>query len=162
MKRIVTVKTLLAILFTFGLTSLKSESHTCYVENEKQKTESFYKIENLNVKSFFKLFTENYYETRKLNFITLAGEFPDNWVKSKDIDYLISIINSNKKCCGYMNVYSSYISTDHGEIGGFAIIFLNSYMTKTKINLGLNCNPKTDKKNIKKIENWYRNEFKKK
>ena len=162
MKRIVTFTTLLTILFTFGLTSLKSENYTCNVETEKQKPEFFYKIENLNVKSFFKLFTENYYKKRKLNFITLAGEFPENWVKSKDIDYLVSIINSNKKCCGYMNVYSSYISTDHGEVGGFAIIFLNSYMTKTKINLGLNCNPKPDKKSIEKIENWYRNEFKKK
>jgi len=162
MKRIVFLITWLIILFSLDLNSLKSENRSCYAENGEHLSGSFYRIENLNVKSFFKLFTENYYETRKQNFITLAGEFPENWVKSDDIDYLVSLINSNKKCCGYMNVYSSYISTDHGEIGGFAIIFLNSYINKTKIKLGLNCNPKTDKKSIEKIENWYRNEYNKK
>ena len=151
----------MTFLFSLGMTSLKSENESCCAENRGKTSETFYRIENLNVNSFFKLFTENYYETRKLNFITLAGEFPDNWVKSKDIDYLIGIINSNKKCCGYMNLYSSYISTDHGEVGGFAILFLQSYIAKTKISLGLNCNPKTDKKSIEKIENWYHNEFKK-
>ena len=162
MKRVITFSTWLTILFSLCFTSLKSEKLNCCVENEKKSTESFYRIENINVKTFFKLFTEKYCETRKLNIITFAGEFPENWVKSEDIDYLVSIVNSNKKCCGYINEYSSYLSTEQSEVGGFAIIFLNSYITKTKINLGLNCNPKTDKKSIKKIEDWYCNEYKKK
>jgi len=56
-----------------------------------------------------------------------------------------------------MNVFSSFISNENAEVGGFAIIFLNSYISNTKINLGLNCNPKTDEESIRKIENWYRN-----
>ena len=61
-----------------------------------------------------------------------------------------------------MNVYSSHIPTEQSEVGGFAIIFLNSYISKTKINLGLDCNPKTDEKSIKTIEDWYLNEYNKK
>jgi hypothetical protein len=90
----------------------------------------------------------------------LGGEFPENWVKPNDIQYLISIMYSKEKCCGYMNIYSSTISDENAEVGGFAMIFLNSYISKTKINLGLNSNPKVDSASIKKIENWYQKQMK--
>lgn len=110
---------------------------------------------DLNPKSFISLFKEKYNKDSKLNFITLTGDFPKNWVKPNDIEYLISIMYSKEKCCGYMNVFSSFISSENAEVGGFAIIFLNSYISKTKINLGLNSNPKVDAASIKKIETWY-------
>jgi hypothetical protein len=52
---------------------------------------------DLNVKSFFKLFTEKYIENKKLNLITLSGDFPEKWVKDEDVEYLISLIKSKKK-----------------------------------------------------------------
>ncbi len=111
---------------------------------------------DLDPKSFITLFTKKYNKNSKVNFVTLSGEFPKNWVKPNDIQYLISIIHSKQKCCGYMNIFSSFISNDNAEVGGFAIIFLNCYISRTKINLGLNCNPKVDLASIKKIETWYR------
>jgi uncharacterized protein YneF (UPF0154 family) len=110
---------------------------------------------DLNPKSFIKLFTEKYNRDSKLNSVTLSGDFPENWVKPNDIKYLISVLRSKEKCCGYMNTFSSYISSENAEVGGFAIIFLNFYISKTKINLGLNSNPKTDEKSIREIEKWY-------
>jgi len=118
-------------------------------------------IKDLNPKSFISLCKKRYNKTR-INSVTIAGEFPDNWVKTNDIQYLISIMHSKEKCCGYMNVFSSFISNEDAEIGGFAIIFLNSYISKSRINLGLNNNPKTDKESIKKIETWYKNTLNKK
>jgi hypothetical protein len=115
---------------------------------------------DLNPKSFITLFAEKYNKDSKLNFITLCGEFPGNWVKPNDIQYLISIMNSKEKCCGYMNIFSSTITNEPGEVGGFAIIFLNSYISKTKINLGSNCNPKVDLASIKKIDTWYQKQMK--
>lgn len=56
-----------------------------------------------------------------------------------------------------MNVFSSFISSENAEVGGFAIIFLKSYKENTKINLGLNSNPKIDKKEIEILMNWYKN-----
>ncbi|KQB39183.1 hypothetical protein [Flavobacterium aquidurense] len=111
---------------------------------------------DLDPKSFIKLFKERYNKT-PINSMSMMGDFPENWVKSNNVEYLMSIMNSREKCCGYMNVFSSFISNENAEVGGFAIIFLNSYISKTKINLGLNCNPKTDEESVKKIENWYRN-----
>lgn len=138
------------------LIGASSHAFSNFKSNEFEQ-EKFLYAKNLTVKSFFKLFIKKYKKDSKLNFVTLAGDFPENWVKPNDIDYLVSIMRSKEKCCGYMNMFSSTISNEEAEIGGFAIIFLNSYISKTKINLGLNSNPKTDIKSIKKIETWYKN-----
>ncbi|WPO79131.1 hypothetical protein [Flavobacterium sp. KACC 22761] len=126
-------------------------------EETKGKYYQTLRPKDLNPKSFIKLFKEKYNKNSKLNFVTMLGDFPENWVKPNDVQYLISIMNSKEKCCGYMNTFSSFISSENGEVGGFAIIFLNSYISKKQINMGLNCNPKTDKESVRKIENWYRN-----
>jgi hypothetical protein len=129
--------------------------------NETKK--EYYKTlspKDLDPESFITLFTEKYNKDSKLNFVTLSGEFPEDWVKPNDVQYLISIMHSKEKCCGYMNIFSSHMLNENGEVGGFAIIFLNSYISKTKINLGLNCNPKTDPASIKKIETWYEKQIK--
>ncbi|MDA6068579.1 hypothetical protein NJT12_03000 [Flavobacterium sp. AC] len=109
----------------------------------------------MNPKSFIKVFRENYNKDSAFHFVSMIGEFPDKWVKPNDIQYLMSIMRSKEKCCGYMNMFSSTLVTDNGEVGGFAVIFLNSYISNTKIKMGLNCNPKTDKESIEKIEKWY-------
>jgi hypothetical protein len=49
------------------------------------------------------------------------------------------------------------ITNEEAEVGGFAIIFLNSYIENKQINLGLVNSPKTDTKSIEKIESWYKN-----
>jgi hypothetical protein len=123
-------------------------------KTEKENLKVLYP-KDLDTKSFIKLFTEKYNKDSTFNFVTMMGDFPENWVKPNEISYLISIMRSKEKCCGYMNTFSSFISNENGEVGGFAIIFLNSYISKTKINMGLNCNPKTDEESIRKIENWY-------
>lgn len=126
----------------------------------KETKKEYYKTlspKDLDPKTFITIFKEKYNKDSKINFVTMMGEFPENWVKPKDVPYLISIINSKEKCCGYMHIFSSYMSNEDAEVGGFAIIFLNSYITKTKIDLGSNSNPKTDKESINKIEDWYRN-----
>lgn len=121
------------------------------VQNKYFKTLS---PKDLNPKSFISLFKERYNKT-SINTISLVGDFPDNWVKPNDVQYLISIMHSKEKCCGYMNIFSSTLLTEDAEVGGFAIIFLNSYISKTRINLGSNSNPKVAAASIKKIEIWY-------
>lgn len=125
-------------------------------KNDKIEQSNFLHPKDFTPQTFISLFTEKYKQNRKLNTITMAGEFPKNWVKPKDVDYLISIIRSKQKCCSYMNIFSSYFPDKDSEVGGFTIIFLNSYISNKKINLGLTCSPKTDPKEIQKIENWYK------
>lgn len=122
------------------------------VQNKYFKTLS---PKDLNPKSFISLFKEKYNKDSEFHYVSMLGDFPDNWVKPNDVQYLISIMYSKEKCCGYMNIFSSTLLTEDAEVGGFAIIFLNSYISKTRINLGLNSNPKADAASIKKIETWY-------
>lgn len=150
-------KIILSLILVFILLGVGYQFYASKINKPKK---GFYKPlspKDLNPKSFIKLFTEKYNKDSNLNFITLMGDFPENWVKPNDIEYLISIMSSKEKCCGYMNTFSSFISNENGEVGGFAVIFLNSYISKTKINMGLNCNPKTDEESVTKIESWYRN-----
>ena len=149
-------KILIALLVVIILLSGSYLFYNFKINKTKKEYYKNLSPKDLDPKSFIELFKERYNKT-PINSISMVGDFPENWVKSNDVEYLMSIMNSREKCCGYMNVFSSFISNENAEVGGFAIIFLNSYISNTKINLGLNCNPKTDEESVKKIENWYRN-----
>jgi len=145
---------LLSILFT-----VLAGSYWLYDFKKNEAKKEYYKPlspKDFEPETFISLLKEKYNQSSKLNSVVMTGEFSENWVKPNDVEYLISIIESKEKCCGYKNTFSSYISSEDAEVGGFAIIFLNSYISKTKINLGLNCNPKTDKEEVQKIETWYK------
>lgn len=150
MKKIIISLLIVFIILTGGY--LLYDFKATKIKKEYYKTLS---PKDFSPKSFILFFKEKYNKT-PLNSVTMSGEFPDNWVKPNDVAYLISIMRSKEKCCGYTNIFSSTLSDGHGEIGGFAIIFLNSYISNTKINLGLNCNPKVDEESVVKIEKWFK------
>jgi hypothetical protein len=95
----------------------------------------------------------------------MKNYFPDGWVKYSDIDTLISLITSKKRChCfadpGDVNniIYlpSEDVTPDYkATIGGYAKIFINSFREKLKVDLGVyNC-PGADSKSIEEILNWW-------
>jgi hypothetical protein len=97
-----------------------------------------------------------------INVITMEDDFPVDWVKHSDIDTLVKLITSTKKCKCFLNPLSSYIPTNkNADIGGYAIIFINSFRQKSKINLGLYSCPTTDQKSVEEITKWW-TEYKKK
>jgi hypothetical protein len=95
-------------------------------------------------------------ENHKINVISMVDEFPNDWVNESDIDTLITLIQSTRKARCFLDPQSSYLPiSDNADIGGYAIIFINSFRHKTKINLGLyNC-PKTDDKSVAEILKWW-------
>jgi hypothetical protein len=152
----------LTILLLFSFSS-KLEKPLKNVKNKNAESlcdsiNGIYNVKDLDAVKFIELCVKNYDENKKLNFIVISGDFPENWVKKQDLEYLISKINSEQKCCGYMNVFSSWITTETAEVGGFATLFLKSYKEKKQINLGLNSNPKVDRKEAETIINWYKNQ----
>lgn len=160
---------LLSFIFTLFSCNLKTEnvkSENLTFENISSKktaekivldTTSILEIKNLGPKEFIETCEKNYNKNAKLNFVTFSGDFEENWVKKNDLEYLISKINSKQKCCGYMNIFSSFISAENAEVGGFALIFLKSFKEKSVINLGLNSNPKYEKTDSENIITWYEN-----
>lgn len=151
----------LSLFISSALLMLSFTNDESYKNNLEQKegwidTSKTCNIKDLDPQKFIELCVKKYDEKAKFNFVSFSGEFPKGWVKKKDVDYLISQINSKEKCCGYMNVFSSNISAEHAEVGGFATIFLKSYIHGTNINLGLNANPKVNKTETEQIMEWHK------
>jgi len=86
----------------------------------------------------------------------MSGGFPVDWVKRSDIDTLMVLMNSKRKCYCTMNPLSSYIPKyDSADVGGYAVVFINSFRNKNAIAMGLNNCPKTDTQSVREIIEWY-------
>lgn len=95
-------------------------------------------------------------QSNSINVITMVDDFPQNWVKDKDVDSLLAYIESTEKCNCFLNPLSSYIPVNnHADVGGYAIIFINSFRYKQKVDLGLYSCPKTDSKSVDEIRKWW-------
>jgi hypothetical protein len=100
----------------------------------------------------------NEVKQHSISLTTMADDFPNDWVKPSDLDSLISLIGSTTKCNCLLNPLSSYIPTNEtADIGGYAIIFINSFRQKKRISLGLYKCPKTNKESVDEIMKWWTN-----
>jgi len=130
------------------------------IANAQQK--KFENLDQYNPLSFIEAVIISESKDKSQVFYTMHDKFSENWVTYKDVEKLIPLISSEKKCLNFMNVYSSYIpADDYSNVGGYAILFINSFRTKSKIKMGLyNC-PKTNKKAVNEILIWWK-KYKKK
>ena len=90
----------------------------------------------------------------KKNFITIEKEFPADWVKSPDVDTLLSLIESTDRCRCVLNPISSYIPEEKANLGGYAILILNSYRNNKPLKFYLWACPTTNMKDVKEILIW--------
>ncbi len=98
----------------------------------------------------------------EIEIFTIANEFPKNWVKYKEIEKLINLIDSKESCKCLVNPLSSFIPTNEkASIGGYAVLLINSFKNKTKIDIGKYYCPETSEKEITEIKKWW-NEYKQK
>ena len=153
---------IITVIFCFGIFLVLSSTEKSKIVSRNSigfelDSNNINYVKDLDAKKFIDLCIKKYNENEKLNFVVFGGDFPKNWVKKQDVEYLICNLNSKQKCCGYMNVFSSYISSDSAEVGGFTILFMKSYIEKKTLNLGLNSNPKVDEKEVENIMKWYKN-----
>lgn len=89
--------------------------------------------------------------------MTITNNFPDHWVKKKHIDSLILLLDSREDCSCYTNPLSSYIPfNDFAEKGGYAAIFIKSFMENRKVDLGLYSCPKVDKELNMELRKWWK------
>jgi len=103
------------VFYNFKINKTEIKSSTTFNLKDldlNTKKGYFIRAKDLDPKSFITLLKEKYNKDSKLNFVTMIGDFPDNWVKPNDIEYLISIMHSKEKCCGYMSTFSSFMSSE--------------------------------------------------
>jgi hypothetical protein len=91
------------------------------------------------------------------NWISMdSGKFPSNWVKLSDIDTLITLIYSTRKFNCFVTSPSNALPRRGGaEIGGYAILFINSFRQNKSVDLGIYSCPQADKKSADDIREWW-------
>ena len=125
-------------------------------ENNFKQKDKFLNPKSFNSFSLLKAIRINKTKKNTLPFLTIENEFPENWVKFEDINELIKLIDSKEKCKCLVNPLSSYLPTNEkANIGGFAVLLINSFKNNTKIDIGLyNCT-ETSKNEIREIKKWW-------
>jgi hypothetical protein len=63
-------------------------------------------------------------------FIVIEKNAPVNWITEKDLEYLISLLDSDEPSHCVMHYYSSHWPMDKSTIGGQAAELIVSYMLK--------------------------------
>ncbi len=87
----------------------------------------------------------------------IKNQFPIDWVKKEHIAPLFSLLESKEVCGCYLNPLSSYIPVDDfAEEGGYAGIFIESFMENKKVDLGLYSCPKVNEKLNEKLKKWWK------
>jgi len=110
---------------------------------------------NLTPLSFIQTLSNAYHPDQSIHLTTMMNDFPENWVTAKDIDSLLILASSRRKCNCFQNLVSSHIPFDNAEVGGFATIFINSFKQNKKVDLGFGACPKTDLGVVKELEEWW-------
>ncbi len=132
-------------------------SDTALISSFWQKPFSFPKPEDYDPISFINAVSNNIKKGNSTFRIgmTMINEFPIDWVKKEHIEPLFQLLESEEVCGCYLNPLSSFIpSDDFAEKGGYAGIFIQSFLENKKVELGLYSCPKVDKKLNKKLKKW--------
>ena len=88
--------------------------------------------------------------------ITVINNFPKDWIKKDEVNYLIKLLHSKIDCKNLKNPLSSHMSKQTALLGDYAFWLVDSYINKTKLDIGLNFVPKSyskiEKENL--INSW--------
>ncbi len=94
-------------------------------------------------------------DSSDFNSITIKQEFKKDWINEKDLDSLITLIDSREKCKCILNPLSSTIPIgDSADVGGYVILILNSYRHKSTLQFKTWACPKTNKDDVIEITRW--------
>jgi hypothetical protein len=91
-----------------------------------------------------------------LSVVTMTDTFAENWPHKSDVDSLMKLISSQKKCACFVNPFSSYIPHDSANVGGYAIQLVKAYKQKQKVRFGLYACPKTNQQDVATLTDWWR------
>ena len=132
---------------------------TAYGQTEKDNqlsTSNFINLNDLTVFQFIEMLKMDNVNSKGLNILTIGMQTPKNWVTEKDIDSLITLINSTDPAKCVMQSISSYLPVnDSSTIGGQVMDIIESYKDKKQYPTVLTSCAKTDKNRIEIIMQWW-------
>ena len=89
--------------------------------------------------------------------LTVMGKFPSKSVSLADVKKLIHKIKDEDQCACLLSPLSSNLpkQNETANLGGYAVLLINAYRTKSDITPGLYRCPKTSQKDVSEILNWW-------
>jgi uncharacterized protein len=128
---------------------------------DKGSKSDFINLNEISVFQFIELLKIDNKKTNQLNILTIGMQSPENWVAEKDIDSLMTLINSTDPAKCVMQVISSYLPiSDSSTIGGQVMEIIEAFINKKTYPTFLTSCAKTDQERIDSINKWW-NEQKK-
>jgi hypothetical protein len=126
--------------------------------NNLSDTPFIYSLKKMSVISFLDKLTSVDTVDNEFNFITINDQsISKDWINSKDIDTLITLVKSKKKCKCVVNVLSSYLPiSKSAELGGYVLFLLTHYKEGKDINFGLSNCPMTNENEADELIKWWR------
>ena len=113
-------------------------------------------LNNMTVLSFLDKIGIEETSFHKVPVLTIdQSETKYDWVKRTDIDTLLALVKSKKRCKCIVSPFSSNIPNDSAELGGYAIKILNAYKNKKNVNFGLYSCPKSDERKAEDLIKWW-------
>ena len=129
-------------------------SLTVFGQNKNEKW--FINLNEVSIYQYIELLKVDNNDINKFNILTIGGEVPENWVGQKDIDTLITLINSTQQAKCVMQVISSYLPIgESSTIGGQVMDIIEAYKDKKPYPIALTSCTKTDEERAKEIKKWW-------
>jgi uncharacterized protein len=121
-------------------------------------TSEFIDLNKISVWEFINLLKIDTTNKSDLNILTIGMNTPENWINAKDIDTLMTIINSNEPSKCIVQVISSYYLPigESSTIGGQVMDIIEAYKDNKAYPNKLTSCSKTDEQRIKAIELWWK------
>ena len=90
--------------------------------------------------------------------LTVVGDFPSKSVSLTDVKKLIPKIKGISPCLCLLSPISSILPDKNqtANVGGYAILLINAYRTKSDIKPGLYKCPTTNQKDVAEILTWWK------
>ena len=123
---------------------------------DKGSKSDFINLNEISVYQFIKLLKIDKEIATQLNILTIGLQTPDNWVTEKDIDTLMTYINSTEPSKCVMQVISSHLPVgDSSTIGGQVMDIIEAFKENKSYPTILTSCAKTDEERIVRLKKWW-------
>jgi uncharacterized protein len=123
---------------------------------DKGSKSDFINLKDYSVYQFIELLKIGNEKPNQLNILTVGMQTPANWVSEKDIDSLMTFINSTEPAKCVMQVVSSHLPLgDSSTIGGQVMDIIEAFKENKSYPTILTSCAKTDQERIDKLTKWW-------
>ncbi|MEO1484092.1 MAG: hypothetical protein AAFU57_00005 [Bacteroidota bacterium] len=114
------------------------------------------RISKINVRQLLAALVIDSKGENQLNIITTLGDTEPDWLDMDDLEFLVSVVESQQECKCIMRMVSSYIPNPKNmTIGNQAISIIEAYRNGQAFPNGLTICQLYEKEKVIEVKNWW-------